>query len=220
MRWTAVLAVAVGLSAAGAGPAAAQLLEAQLPQEPIPDVQVPLPEAPDLDVPELPGDDGGGGDPVPGVETPVGGSGSGGGSGSSGGGGDGGGDGDRSGSSGGERPDSRSCPCAAPATGNPVAGDYDKCPADGGATGARDDEEARLATPDEAASANGGEFSAGAAGSTAGADATTEGDGIISPSGVSDSSPAVLALLGLAALGLLVGLAGGLRALHARVKGS
>jgi hypothetical protein len=35
---------------------------------------------------------------------------------------------------------------------------------------------------------------------------------------LADVSPAVLALFGLAALGLLVGLVGGLRALHGRLK--
>jgi hypothetical protein len=64
----------------------------------------------------------------------------------------------------------------------------------------------------------GGQASAEAAGGAEPTDGPEDDDSVLSPSGVADVSPAVFALFGLAALGLLVGLVGGLRALHGRLK--
>jgi hypothetical protein len=231
----AILIAVAGLSVS-AVPAAAQVLEVPLldVQVPVPEVpDVELPEVPDVEVPELPGGDGGGdggdgGGTVLPLEPPsTGGSGGsddgsssgedgasgGGGSGSgSGGGASGGGGGSGSGSGGGGS-GSASCPCATPATGYPVAGDYDKCPLGT----ARSDASSVLAISRSGGSSNGGDggvLSAGAFGEDAsappGADLGLVGDG-------SPTSLVAAGLLALAALGLLIGLAGGLKALHGRL---
>jgi hypothetical protein len=226
MRWIAILILSAGLSAVGTTPAVAQL-----PEAPLPDVQLPLPEVPDVESPELPGEEGDGSDPDPPLETPSiggdsgsGGSGSGGGSsGSAGsGGGDSGGSGSGGGSGGreGGGSSSDSCPCAAPATGYPVAGDYDKCPKRDGAPGAASDE----ASPVLAASRS--ESSAGDADGLPGGVLGTEAfgeDASRPPSAdavpFSEDSGTTLfawAVFALIAVTVLIGIAGGLRALHGR----
>jgi hypothetical protein len=233
MRRMAILVAGLaGLSLVGAPPAAAQL-----PETPLPETQVPLPDVPEVELPELPGGGGGGGSgggggggvggiPVPTIDTPSIGGGSGGGSGGGGGGAGGGGGGSggdsgdgRSGrSGGGQRTGSSSCPCAAPATGSPVAGDYDKCPAGGDASGGNGGQAPETAASEGAGLTAGGVLSA-EAGSADTPGGGPEDYGLLSPSGVADSSPAGLALLGLAAIVLLVGVAGTLRALHGRLRG-
>jgi hypothetical protein len=223
MRRMAILIAVASVSLVGAPTGSAQL-----PEVPLPDA----PDVPDVELPKLPGDDGGGGggsdgggggsggsgSPVPSVETPIGGGGSGsGGSGGSGGGGSGG---DGSGSGGGSGSDS--CPCAAPASGYPVAGDYDKCPVEDGPTGAAsDDAGAGLAASRSEGSSGGG--ANGASGGLLGVGAFGEdtsqpptADGAPLGEDSTATSPLGVALLALAGLGLLVGIAGGLRALRDR----
>ena len=69
MRRMVILIVVLGLSAVGASSAAAQLPEAPLPDLPAPLPDLPVPEVPEAESPELPGDDGGGSQPLPLVET-------------------------------------------------------------------------------------------------------------------------------------------------------
>jgi hypothetical protein len=212
MRRSAILIVAAGLWAVGASTAAAQL-----PQVPLPDV--PVPQVPDVDPPEVPGGGGGGGGggPVPSVETPsTGGNGDGGGGsggGGLGGGGSGGGGNGGSGSGGGSGSDS--CPCAAPASGYPVVGDYD-CPVEDGEHGAASgDEEAGLVASRSDGLSDGGAggaaegvLGAGAFGEDTSQPPTADGELLGEDSA---TSLFVGALFALAGLGLLVGIAGGLR---------
>ena len=221
MRRMAILIVVAGLWAVGASPAGAQLPQVPVPDLPVPVPDLPVPEVPDVEPPELPGDGGGGGgsSPVPPVETPStggggGGSGSGGGSGGVGSGG--------GGSSGGEDSGSGSCPCAAPATGYPVNGDYDKCPVEDDAPGATsDDAEASLAASrsdgTSGGDANGAEvLGAGAFGEDSSQPPTAD----VAPLGA-DSAGSLLFGLVLALMGLvlLVGIAGGVRSLRRERQG-
>jgi hypothetical protein len=231
MRRVAILIVVAGLSAMGASPAAAQL-----PEDPLPDVEVPVPEVPDVDVPELPDEDGdgGGSDSVLGDATSSVGvlstdsdsgssSGSGGGSGGSEATGGGGGDSSGpSGSGGNKGSGSVSCPCAAPATGYPVAGDYDKCPLEGGASTASAEASSALAASRSDNSGGGADGPSGEVlGTGAFGDDSSEPPATDAPSLGEDSgtSLAAAALLSVAALTMLVGVAGGLRAFHGRITG-
>ena len=211
MRRIAFLIVAAGLSVVGTTPA-----EAQLPQVPLPDVQLPDLEVPGVELPELPGEDGGASDPDSPVETPSindgsasGGSASGGSAsvGGSGGGGSGGGGAD-------------SCPCAARASGYPVAGDYDKCPHQDGAPRTASDELSSVLATSRSESSGGDADRL--AGEVLGAGASGE-DASEPPSAYSalfnedsGTSPFAWALLGLVAVTLLIGIAGGLRAIEGR----
>jgi hypothetical protein len=224
MRRIAILIVAAGLSAVGTTPAAAQL-----PEAPLPDVQVPDLEVPDVELPEFPDGDGGGSDPDSPVETPSisdgsasGGSGGSGGGGSadSGGAGLGGSSGLGSGSGGLEGGGEDSCPCAARATGYPVAGDYDKCPEQDGAPRAATDELSSVLATSRSESSGGdadrlaGEvLGAGASGEDASEPPSADAASLSEDSG---ASPFAWALLGLVAVTLLIGLAGGLRAFVGR----
>jgi hypothetical protein len=183
----AILIVVAGFCAAGAGPAAAQL-----PEVPLPDA----PDVPDAELPELPADDGGGGS-----------------GGSDAGGSGGSGSGSRPGGGSG----SDSCPCAAPASGYPVAGDYDKCPVeDDGAPGtASGDAEAGLAASRSDGSSGGG---TNAPGGVSGAEAFGEDtsqpptpDGALLGEDSAATNLLSVAVLALAGLGLLVFIAGGVR---------
>jgi hypothetical protein len=241
MRRMVVLLVLAGLSVSAA-PAGAQL-----PAGPLPDVQVPVPQVPDVDPPDLPdvelpplpgggggggsgggggGGGGGGVGPVPPLEPPSTGGGGGGGSGGDGGGsggggsggGSGGGGGSGSGSGGGDRSGSSPCPCVTPATGYPVAGDYDKCPID---TADSETSSVLAASPSGGSSNGGGD--GGPSGGVLGAGAF--GEDASPPPGRdlgalfgdrSSTSLLVSGLFALAALGLLIGLVGGLKALHGR----
>ena len=218
MRRIAILIVAAGLSAVGTTPAAAQL-----PEAPLPDVQVPDLEVPDVELPELPDVDGGSSDPDSPVKTPSisdgsasGGSG-GGDSADSGGAGLGGSSGSGSGSGGSEGGGEVSCPCVARATGYPVAGDYDKCPEQDGAPRAASDELSSVLATSRSESSYGdadrvagGVLGAGAFGENASEPPTAEGR----PLGGDSSATSLLAgaLVAVMGLGLLVGIAGGLRA--------
>ena len=212
MRRMAILVVVLGLSAVGASPAAAQLPEAPLPDLPAPLPDLPVPEVPEVESPDLSGDDGGGSNPLPLVETPSTGS-SGGSAGSGSGGGSSGGGG--SGSSGGSGSDS--CPCAAPASGYPVAGDYD-CPVENGAHGAASLDVAGLTASSSDRSSGGG--ASGAAGEVLGVGAyggdasqpPSADDGALLGEGGSANSLLAAVLFALIGLGLLVGIGGGLRA--------
>jgi hypothetical protein len=222
MQRIAILIVAAGLSAAGTTPAAAQLLEA-----PLPDVQLPDPEVPEVELPEPPGDDGGS-DPASPVETPSTGDGSASGgshSGDSGGslagsgGGDSGGFSAGSGGGGSGGGGERSCPCAARATGYPVAGDYDKCPEQDRTPGAASDEAGSVLTASRSASSggdtdpSGGVLGAGAFGDVASEPPSADAAPFSEDSGAGQFVRAVFAL---AAVTLLIGIAGGLRAIVRR----
>jgi hypothetical protein len=209
-----------------------------VPQGPPPDVpQGPPPEPPGDDggggeSPEPPGDDGGGGGSP--VETPGAGGGSNsggggsdgggsGGGGSGGGGSDGGGSGaggsggggsGAGGSGGGEGSGSESCPCAAPATGYPVNGDYGKRPVEDGAPGAASGDAGAVL----AASRSDGSSDSGANGAAEGvlAAGVFGDDALEQPAAdralLGEYSAATsllwLAVLALAGLALLVGIAG------------
>jgi hypothetical protein len=158
-----------------------------------------------VELPDLPGDDGGGGGSGGGDD---GGSSGGGVSGGSDGGGSGGSDGGGSGGSGGggsggSAAGSDTCPCAEPATEKPVAGLaawHSDEPLSGG--GAND--------------TAGGVLGAAAFGEDASKPPTPDAPLLGENSPASLLAAAVLALIG---LGLLVGIAGGLRALHGRQRG-
>jgi hypothetical protein len=224
MRRIAILIVA-GLSVVVVPPAAAQL-----PEDPLPEV----PDLPDVEVPELPGDDGGGGgggggsDPVPSIGIPStdggsdggssGGSSGGGGDSGSGGGGGGSGSGGGSSSGGGGGLGSgagsglEDCPCAPPTIGYPVA---NTCQTE---DGARSDAETGLVVSYSDSSSGGG------ADGTAGGVLGASGEDALEPPIVDggplgdNSAPklVVAAVFALIGLGLLVGIAGGLKALHGR----
>jgi hypothetical protein len=232
----AILIVVAGLSAVGASPAAAQQgPPPDVPQGPPPDVpqgpppDVPQGPPPDLpgpdDPPEPPGDDGGGGggeSPEPPgddgggggspVETPSAGGRSGSGGGGSGGGGSGGG-----GSGAGEGSGSESCPCAAPATGYPVNGDYGKRPVEDGAPGAASGDAGAVL----AASRSDGSSDSGANGAAEGVLAAgVFGDHALEQPAAdrallgedwAATSLLSVAVLALAGLGVLVGIADGVR---------
>jgi hypothetical protein len=208
MRRIAFLIVAAGLSVVGTTPA-----EAQLPQVPLPDVQLPDLEVPGVELPELPGEDGGASDPDSPVETPSINDGS-----ASGGSGDGGSADSGGGALGGGGADS--CPCAARASGYPVAGDYDKCPDQDGAPRAASDELSSVLATSRSESSGGDADRL--AGEVLGAGASGE-DASEPPSAYSalfnedsGTSPFAWALLGLVAVTLLIGIAGGLRAIEGR----
>ena len=112
---------------------------------------------------------------------------------------------------------SDSCPCTSPATGYPVNVDYDKCPLEDGAPGAAGaDGTAGLAASRSDGSSGGGAdgtggvLGAGTFGEDASEPPATEG-GLL---GVDSSATSLLAgaLVAVMGLGLLVGIAGGLRA--------
>jgi hypothetical protein len=225
MRQVAVLIVA-GLSVIAAPPAAAQL-----PDSPLPDV----PDLPDVELPDLPGDDEGGGGGggggggssgggTPSIEVPIigGGSGGGGGGNGSGGGSESGSGGGKGGSGGGgstgghDRSASDSCPCPTPATGYPVNGDYDKC-FEGADSFASGEVNSTLA-----ASGSEGTDGGGPSGGVLGAGALGEDSSQPPAPGampLSENPGAQLlagAVLALTAVALLIGIGGGLRALHGR----
>jgi hypothetical protein len=210
MRRIAILIVAAGLSAAGTTPAAAQLLEA-----PLPDVQLPDPEVPEVELPEPLGDDGGS-DPASPVEMPSIGDGSASGGSHS---GDSGGSLAGSGGGGSGGGGEKSCPCAARATGYPVAGDYDKCPEQDGTPGAASDEAGSVLAASRSASSggdtgpSGGVLGAGAFGEVASEPPSADAAPFSEDSG---AGPFVWAVLALAAVTLLIGIAGGLRAIVRR----
>ena len=241
MRRLAILIVVAGLWAVGASPAAAQQgPPPDVPQGPPTDVprgpptdvpQGPPPEPPGNDggggegpeppgdegggggAPEPPGDDGGGGGSP--VETPSAGGGSNSDDGGSGGGGSGGG-----GSGGGEGSGSESCPCAAPATGYPVAGDSDKIPKRDGTPDAASDEASPVLAASRSESSSGeadrlaGEvLGAGAFGTSALGPPSADAAQFSEDSGTILFARAMLALIAVTAL---IGIAGGLRAFHGR----
>lgn len=240
MRQAAVFVLVAGLWAGGAPAAAAQLpqLPAPLPdvedtadQLPdLPDVDPPIgaPDAPVPEAPEAPSAPSGGDGSSGGGGTLTGGGTSSSGSTLTGGGTSGGGDSSGSGSSGGgaggagtaaSDGGTASCPCAAPATGNPVAGDYDKCPfREGGSLEGRDAAlVAQASSSGRSSPPNGSSFGVGATALGAG----DEDEAAFPSADDSESGVGLVTLLWLlAAVGLIaLGLGAGARRSVRRLRG-